>query len=166
MTEIVPRPSPHGHCIFCEDIRFEVNAKETYVGVFGSGELFILGRQLPTNIGKFAIKTYYCQRRTDVVAPLAIEILMPGDSDDGPSARVDIDLQEVLENLPEATDIEDPFLTIQSVFIFNPLEIKTEGLITVRAVRDGKSYRLGRLRVKVNPTPAAPAQPPAEEAAN
>jgi hypothetical protein len=43
------------------------------------------------------------------------------------------------------------FFSFQTIFSFNPLEIKEEGAIRVRVVRDGKGYRLGGLLVKTRP---------------
>lgn len=153
MTELIPRESPHGHCIFCEDIRQEVNSKETYVGVFGGPELFVFG-QLPANIGKFMIKVYYAQRRTDIIAPVTLVVRMPGDKDNEPSAQAEIDIPAIIRDIPQpAPDVDDPFLAVQLAFLFNPLELMQEGLIEVRAIRGDNSYRLGGLRVRLKPTP-------------
>jgi hypothetical protein len=55
------------------------------------------------------------------------------------------------------------------IFEFNPLEIRQAGRIGVSAVKDGKRYRLGSLRVVSQPLPEAiPSQnfPDQKEAAN
>jgi hypothetical protein len=35
--------SPTGFCVFCEDIRQEINGKQCYIGVFVGNELKVLG---------------------------------------------------------------------------------------------------------------------------
>jgi len=158
--EHVPRPSPHGHCIFCEDIRQEINAKESYVGVFAGPDMHVLGK-LPTNVGKFFIKVYYSQRPTDAAAPVRLVVMMPGETAETAATQAEIDFPALMRDFPPPSpELDDPFLSIQMVFGFNPLEIKQEGIIDVRAIRDGKSYRLGALRVKSRP----PAEPPTEVA--
>jgi hypothetical protein len=60
---------------------------------------------------------------------------------------------------PPPTDVDDPFLQIVVGMQFNPLGIAQEGKIEVSALKAGKRYRIGTLRVK--------SQPPAlQEAAN
>lgn len=158
--EAVPKASPHGHCIFCEDIRQEINGKETYVGVFPGSEMFVFGA-MPTNIGKLMIKVFYAQRATDPKVPVTIEVTMPGD--DEASATIEIDFSTATEALPPPpTHLDDAFIALQATFIFNPLEVKKEGTIRVRAVRDGKCYKLGSLTVKPHPD----MEPQQKEAAN
>jgi hypothetical protein len=88
---------------------------------------------------------------------------MPGDDDDKPTARAEASLEEVAAKLPPAApDIDDPFIGMGLGFEFNPLEIKQEGRIQVSAVKGGKRYRLGALRVvsRQPPNEAAPALKP------
>jgi hypothetical protein len=133
--------SPHGFCIFCEDIRQEINAKQTLVGVFPGGDLNVLGT-LPAGIGKFCISVAYRQRLTDALEPIIFEVHMPGDDDDKPTARAEASLEEVAAKLPPAApDIDDPFIGMGLGFEFNPLEIKQEGRIQVSAVKGGKRCR-------------------------
>jgi hypothetical protein len=100
---------------------------------------------------------------TDVVAPVKIEVTMPGDEADAPSAGIELDMPAMVRDFPPpGPDLDDPFLAVQAAFLFNPLEIKQEGLIEVRAIRDGKSYKLGGLRVRAN----AIAPPETKEAAS
>ena len=158
-TETISKASPHGHCIFCEDIRQEVSGKETYVGVFPGAEMFVFG-ELPSNIGKFTIKVFYFERPSDPKVPLTIEVTMPGDEE--ASAKIDIDLLKATEALPPPPpELEDAFMGLQFSFVFSPLEIKKEGPIRVRAVKEGKSFKLGSLSVKRHPV-----EPQQEEAAN
>ena len=159
--ETIQKASPHGHCIFCEDIRQEVNGKEIFVGVFPGSEMFVFG-SLPTNIGKFAIKVFYAQLPSDPLVPMTIEVMMPGD--DEASAKIELDLAKAAEAFPPPPDDgdgDDVFMGLQFTFVFNPLEIKKEGVIRVRAVREGKSFKLGSLSVKPHPV-----EPQQEEAAN
>jgi hypothetical protein len=84
---------------------------------------------------------------------------MPGDDEDKPTATAEFSLHDVAANLPPPPeDIEDPFIGVGIGFEFNPLEIKQEGRIVVSAIKAGKRYRLGGLRIQ-----SRPALPPAPE---
>ncbi|MGY4571522.1 hypothetical protein [Bradyrhizobium sp. USDA 3256] len=156
--EFEANASPQGFCIFCDDIRHEVNNKQTYVGAYIGSELNILG-PLPAVLYKFCIHVGYRQRITDPDGPVVFEVHMPGDDDDKPSARAEAFPSEVLSKLPApAPDNDDPMLGIALAFEFSPLEIKREGRLRVSAVREGKRYGLGSLQVI--------SRPPQEEAAN
>jgi hypothetical protein len=148
--------SPTGFCIFCEDIRLEVNGKQSYIGVFVGNELVVQGA-LPAPIGKFCIQATFRQRPTDGLEPITFEVHLPGDDPDKPSARIDAQIEDSLP--PPPADVDDPFLQIVVGMQFNPLGIAQEGKIEVSALKAGKRYRIGTLRVK--------SQPPAQqEAAN
>jgi len=152
--------SPSGSCIFCEDIRQEINSKQSYIGVFVGNELKVLG-VLPASIGKFSIQATFRQRVTDGFEPVTLEVHLPGDDDDKPSARIDAPFEDLSAQLPPTpADVDDPFFQIVMGFQFNPLTITQEGRITVSAIKAGKRYRIGSLRVF--------SEPPAEtkEAAN
>lgn len=143
--------SPYGYCTFCEDIRQEMNGKQTYVGVVVGTDLNIQG-VLPAGIGKFSIFATFRQRLTDGLGPVVFEVHMPGDEDDKPSARMEFSITDIIANLPAvAPDIDDPFLGIGLGFEFNPLLIKQEGRIQVSAFKAGKRYKLGSLRVISRP---------------
>ena len=161
--------TPHGYCVFCEDIRQELNGKQTYVGVFVGSDLNILGA-LPAAIGKFSINATYRQRQADGLEPVMLEVHMPGDDDDKPTAQTEISFEELVQALPPPpADVDDPIIGMAMGFEFNPLEIKQEGRITVSAVKAGKRYRLGSLRVLSRPpVPVDPHQaaPETKEAAN
>jgi hypothetical protein len=103
------------------------------------------------------------------LGPVLLEIHMPGDDDDKPTAQAEIAFEELARSLPPpAADVDDPIIGMAMGFEFNPLEIKQEGRITVSAVKAGKRYRLGSLRVVSRPPVTAPPDPPPEtkEAAN
>jgi hypothetical protein len=122
-------------------------------------EMFVFG-SFPANIGKFAIKVFYAQRPSDPLAPMTIEVTLPGD--DEVSAKIELDLAKAVETFPPPpTASDDVFIGLQFAFVFSPLEIKKEGAIRVRAVREGKSFKLESLSVKPHPV-----EPQQEEAAN
>lgn len=143
--------TPYGFCVFCEDVRQEVNGKQTFVGVIVGYEITILGT-LPTRIGKFSIHTTYRQRVTDGLDPVTLEIHMPGDDDDKPTARAELLIEETVAKLPTPPpDSDDHIFGMGMGFEFNPLEIRQEGRINVSAVKAGKRYKLGSLRVLSRP---------------
>lgn len=149
-----------GYCIFCEDIRQEVYNKVTFVGVFNGPELNVLGT-LPANIGKFCIHAVFKQRVNEGIEPLTFEVHAPGDDDDKPTARIEAPSDQILAGLPPPpTDNDDPFLQISTGIIFNPLELRQEGILRVSVLKGGKRYKIGTLRVN------APGPGPAPEAAH
>jgi len=146
--------SSFGYCIFCEDIRQEVNNKLTFVGVYFGAELNVLG-VLPAGIGKFCIQAMFKQRVADGLATLTFEVHMPGDDDDKPSARQVALAEQISAGLPTPpSDIEDPFFLIGMAIQVIPLEIQQEGKIQVSVVRNDKRYRLGQLKVRSLPPPS------------
>jgi len=160
--------TPYGYCVFCEDVRHETNGKQTYVGVIVGYDLNILGT-LPAAIGKFSITATYRQRQVDGLEPVTLEVHMPGDDDDKPTAQAQISFEELVRGLPPPpADVDDPIIGISMGFEFNPLEIKQEGRINVSAVKAGKRYRIGSLRVLSRPTVTVRPgpSPEAKEAAN
>jgi hypothetical protein len=103
------------------------------------------------------------QRLTDGLDPVVIEVHMPGDDDDKPAARVEVLVEDLIAKLPPApADVEDPLIGLGMGFEFNPLEIKQEGRIQVSAVKAGKGYRLGSLRVVSQPPPPKVQSQPAD----
>jgi hypothetical protein len=158
--------SSFGYCIFCDDIRQEIANKLTYVGVFYGPELNVLGA-LPANIGKFCIQAVFKQRFADGFEPMTFEVHMPGDDPDKPSARVEVNSEQVATALPAPpSDEEDPFLQIMSVIVFNPLEIRQEGKVQVSVLRSGKRYRLGKMTVRAAPIPNPPVVDPVTAPSN
>jgi hypothetical protein len=148
-------------------VRQEINGKQSHIGVIVGGDLNILGT-LPTAIGKFSITATYRQRQADGLEPVLLEVHMPGDDDDKPSAQAEVLIDEMILRLaPPAPDVDDPIIGLSMGFEFNPLEIKQEGRIQVSAVKAGKRYRLGSLRVLSRPMPPIPGgTPETKEAAN
>jgi hypothetical protein len=108
---------------------------------------------LPAAIGRFCINVTYRQRLTDVLAPVVIEVHMPGDDEDKPTARAEAPsfAENVAKLPPPDPDNDDPFVGIGLGFEFSPLEIKQEGRIQVSAVKGDKRYRLGALQVLSRP---------------
>ena len=91
--------------------------------------------------------------------------MLPGENEENPSARFDIDIPAMVREMPPPSpELEDPFLQVQVVTLLNPAVIKEEGSIRVRAVREGKSYKLGTIQVKTRLPDAPP--PEKKEAAN
>jgi hypothetical protein len=86
--------------------------------------------------------------------PITLEVHLPGDDDDKPTARIDAPIEDLAAQLPAApADVDDPFLEVAIGFQFNPLAIAQEGRITVSAIKSGKRYRIGSLRVISEPPP-------------
>lgn len=162
--EKIPSQSPHGYCVFCEDIRQEVNGKFTYVGVFSGSEMNVLGA-MPTNIGKFSISLYFAQRAREITGMVMLHVLLPGDDDDKPSAQMEVNMPELLKSMPPPPEsLDDPFVSFRTAFTFNPLFLNRDGHIKVRAVLADAYISLGAIKVISRPPVAA--NPDKKEAAN
>jgi len=143
---MIVHPSlPGGYVIFCDDIRHELNGKETFVGTYKS-VMFINGT-LPTTLPKLCMVIVY-REEPDSLEPSTVKVFMPGDDDDTPSA--------IFELSPQADMIPPPsdeFMMRETHFMFEVpcVIIKEEGRIRVRAYRGDDEIRLGSMAVSLNP---------------
>jgi hypothetical protein len=150
MSDLVDMPDVFGHAVFCDDIRFEVDGKITYVGAYNHGRMNIRG-SFPANLAKFCVGITFVQRRDIFVPNIALKIFLPTDPEDKPT--VDMDLTPPAE-IP---DTGLPNVIMNANLIMAPCVINGPGDIRVRILRDGLIHRLGALRVDQEPQPAQPA---------
>jgi hypothetical protein len=142
MTKTLDAPEIYGHAIFCDDIRFEVEGKTTYVGTY-SGTM-IAQVPFPLLLPKFCMAVTFSQERKIFDPNLAIQIFLPGDPDGEASIKADIACPPEQSPLPEETG---PVVTMRSNLAFANFLIKEPGLIRIRVLRGGVLHRVGTLRV-------------------
>lgn len=155
-----PTPPVYGSSIFCDDIRIEINAKHSFIGVYPHA-LSISGN-FPAVLPKLCIATYLyeindlaCSRDWEI----PIFVLGPGQSIDNPILRGNIPPPP--ENIKVSPDIkieEMPQLYMISAMtiVFQPLIINTAGFLRVRAQYKDKIIKLGSLRIEHVPTIPTP----------
>jgi len=72
----LPRVTPFGYTVFCDDIRNEIGGKTTLVGVY-AGDL-VLQSPLPASIPRLGVSLVYVERPGESDLPLSIRVYMPG----------------------------------------------------------------------------------------
>jgi hypothetical protein len=157
MTETAPGPDIFGSTIFCDDIRFEMDGKVSYIGAY-TGVMFVRDG-FPIILPKFGLGIQFVQKVAVFKPNLLFKVFLPGDADDSPSIVYDLTPANQLE--PRA---EGQFLVVRANFVLSPLEIKQPGHLQVRVERDGILYRCGALRIEQSPAgvsdPSATASQP------
>lgn len=136
--------------LFCDDIRFEIGNKRTYVGCF-DGALIV--EELPAVLPRLcASVTLYLSRFPDTDTDVEARIFLPGDAPEKPSFTSETKIPGGLKPPPmvfsDASDA-NPRLKIQQDFVLSPVEIKQAGLISVRLAYGAESIRAGSLEIRL-----------------
>ena len=81
MTEIETYPVPDffGHTVFCDDIRFEMDGKLTFVGVYANG-VMPTPADFPLTLPKFCFSLIFNQRKDLFVPSLGTPDIFAGRS--------------------------------------------------------------------------------------
>lgn len=133
---------PWGHTIFCDDVRYEVDGKRSYIGVY-TGSIIIFD-QFPVTLPKFCFVLYLTQHKKNFVADATIKLLLPGE------AVVTMDFKERSPGSTVAPAFEDDTIsavTIESAITAAMFRLEKPGEILVRADLAGKTIKMGRLQV-------------------
>jgi hypothetical protein len=133
---------PSGLTIFCDDIRHEINGKETYVGIY-KGVMFLRG-EMPVTLPKICFAILFREDPRSV-EPVTIKIFFPGqEDDDEPAAVLEMRPQSALE-LPQSSEftIRDAWMILE----VPNAQVTQYGKFRVRAYRAGDEIRLGTLLV-------------------
>ena len=155
---VLDPPDFYGYTIFCDDIRFEVANKLTFVGVYTS-QFVLYADTLPAAIPKLAMSVNYRQRYDKVVFPVQFRLFFPWQ----PEAPIVLDppeqfVQPSIEGARELSDRsgEVAYVTAAFHFAFSPFTIMSPGIIKIRAVRGDDLVRLGGLEIVVQPAASSP----------
>jgi hypothetical protein len=140
----------YGYSIFCDDIRNEAGGKLSFIGCY-NGVIFISG-QFPLVLPKLCVHTHILSPSSQPFGSIAVRCYLPGD--DKPFCEEPIETPEqhsqteLVANL--RTDTGAPlFIVAATSLIFTPLELRSSGLMRIRAVIDaGQEIRLGSLRIE------------------
>jgi len=140
----------YGYSIFCDDIRNEPGGKLSFIGCY-NGVIFI-SSQFPLVLPKLCVHTHIFSPATRPFGSIAVRCYLPGDEKpffeepiETPEYR---DQTDLVANLK--TDTGAPlFIVAATSLIFTPLELRSSGLMRVRAVVDSdQEIRLGSLRIE------------------
>src|SRR5205823_1904014 len=144
--------------VFCDDIRQELNGKQTFVGVY-SGNVVIHAPTQPVSLPTFAFaitlfEPHDLVRTRDFGIPLGV--YLPGDDPNTPTISGEFPnnreaVLPLLDDLPTPPETQldiGPRLTRTDVIItMAPLVLKQPGFILVRAKYRERTLRLGSLMV-------------------
>ena len=140
----------YGYSIFCDDIRNEAGGKLSFIGCY-NGVIFISG-QFPLVLPKLCVHTHVFSPASKPFNSLVVRFYLPGD--DTPFSEEAIETprrseqSELVANLKTNTDAP-LFIVAATSLIFTPLELKSAGLLRVRALIDARQeLRLGSLRIE------------------
>jgi hypothetical protein len=159
-VETAPIPDAYGHTIFCDDVRFEIDGKVTYVGAYNAF-LFIQG-EFPFTLPKFCFGIFFYQKEKIYRRDIGVRVFLPGDADDKASLEANIQSPSDRE-IPRVEPIkgEEPggYTVMGTHLMLAPFVIPEPGLIKVRILRDGVLHRIGTLKVRQHPVSASSAAP-------
>jgi len=140
-----------GDTIFCDDIRYELGGKVSYIGVY-NGVLYLSPDQtFPAVVSKLSLQVrLYMPISVD---PDRIEIMVyfPEDKDDAPTFR------HVFENIPARQNVVSDAQDIQlrgifaTPLMFSPAPLAATGSVKVRAKIGEEIIRLGSLFIRKQP---------------
>lgn len=145
-------PDFYGSCVFCDDLRVEANGKFFYIGVYPSGHMFI-NAPFPFVIPRLVISISYSQIPEKFISPV-FWFFLPGDSEEEPSVRASLPEEAGAAALARVSSSDLPvgkeqiYANVHANFTISNIEIKSQGLLKVRAVRGDELVRLGSLFVR------------------
>jgi hypothetical protein len=156
MKKIVFPNLPSGNCIFCDDIRYEINGKRSFIGVYGT---HLYTSEIPFVLPKFCLSIDF-RDEVDVAEDVALKILfeqsseVPNDEDFVPT---EFDVGDLIfeSSLGSSSKLvrKKPkgFMMKAGRFDFqiSPLHIASRGRLKVRAYRGDVEVRLGTLIVEL-----------------
>jgi hypothetical protein len=145
MPPYAPIPDCYGYSLFCDDIRYEVGNKISYIGSY-RGSMNFKG-SYPLILPKFIISIHFFQKR-EVFVPPIVWIFLPGDPDDKPAVIQEFPLESPLETFPPEGG---EYIYLLNHITFVPLAIQEDGAIKVRIFRNGELHRIGALSVQIEP---------------
>ena len=134
--------------LFCDDIRFELGNKHTYVGCYDAE---IVLPELPFVLPKFCISVELHLREFPLdETPIELRIFLPGDQPNSPSISSSGVLPKVTPPQPEPDDPFDakPILRVRQNILLSQVEIKAIGSIRVRILLGTDELRAGSLQVR------------------
>jgi hypothetical protein len=140
----------YGYSIFCDDIRNEAGGKLSFIGCY-NGVIFVSER-LPLVLPKLCVHVHIFSPASRPFSSILVRCYLPGD--DKPFSEEPIETPErseqaeLVANLK--TDTGAPlFIVAATSLIFTPLELRSSGLMRVRAVIDAeRELGLGSLRIE------------------
>src|SRR5262245_38391794 len=142
-------PALFGHTIFCDDIRFEMGGKLTFVGVYEA--IMYVHSEFPFVLPTLWMAIRYFEKFeafTDEDAML--RIFLPGDDNAHPTMEGPLPLKEARRGVtfhPDGSATETRYVRIGINLALGPLAIPRAGLIKVRVQCGDEIAKIGTLLV-------------------
>lgn len=139
-------------CLFCDDIRTEVNGKRSLIGCYGS-ELIV--PELPMTLPRLCIVVMATCFFNDPVKTLSISVKYDdfNTAFDMPSEFIENIMRDMKSSFDkERADFEGdeaPKVRLTSQIILSPLQINTEGRLVVHATTEREQVRAGSIRIRL-----------------
>jgi len=145
----------HVESLFCDDIRYEIGGKLSYMGVYSGG---LLVPTFPAMLHKLCLSVKIVTPADDLLHSLTVRVL----KDDAVLHELTVSEQQVaaasacVEGLTEEQKKGHTSVT-QLFLVFSPIQFQAPCALKVRVLTEGGELRGGGLKV-------GQAQPSAEEA--
>jgi hypothetical protein len=160
-------PGSWGFSLFCDDIRAEIGAKISVMGIYQNDMVFPTSPPFPFVIPKFCILVKYFENLNAFTEDIAIRIFFPGDLKDTPSVVLPIQratIEPPGKTLYPLEEDQERVLNITVPVTLAPFSIRQAGFIKVRALCGDRTTNLGSLMIRTaEPNeilPWVPPQPP------
>jgi len=154
---LLPAPDIYGYTIFCDDIRYEVGGKVSFMGSYAG--TMILNSPFPATLPMLAMCITIAQRKRIFVPSFELRIFLPGDPDEIPSIQAQAGENAhgaIVAAAAAETDalhpdsqglIEDGYIALNNHLRLGQLVIKQPGVLKVRALVGDNMVRLGGLLI-------------------
>jgi hypothetical protein len=146
-----PTPPVYGASIFCDDIRQEINAKQSFIGVYPHS-VKIQG-QFPATIPRLFISVILYELNELASTrdwEIPIFVLGPGNEINNPIFRGSVPVPPNHARVPPDTKLEGMnqiYMVTSFALSFEPIVINAPGFLLVRALYKDKIIKLGSLRL-------------------
>lgn len=142
-------PNPRvAHSVFCDDVRFELGNKLSFIGVYSSD--IVIYQAFPVAIPKFCIQVWVICDVDDVPERLTTILVLPGGHELLRAEVVGLSAP-LSPHMREGAQKEILSQTIP----FSPLPLMQEGMLEVWVETERERIRAGRIWVKSEALPAS-----------
>lgn len=133
------------YAIFCDDIRYEVNNKSSFMGILGN---LMYIASFPAILPKLCVAI---TANTSVDAPFST-LSFKGNIGENVLFEVDLDKSQVALANQNQGLIDDPkgFMA-QAIVVLSPLHIQAPGKLQISVIADGKEIECGGMQISQAP---------------
>lgn len=131
--------------IYCDDIRYEMGNKLSFIGVYSS-QMYV--QELPTTIPKLCVHVWASTPCDHPFEDLAFKLLLNDDllaesyvPEEDLSIQMGIKKEMEMENKKRGIDENNGFVQFQTSFVLAPFQIKEECRLRVRAYSNGEELK-------------------------